>query len=132
MSVQYFVVHDGTGRILRAGACEEIDVSRQAMDPGESVLTADVWVDQASSYVLGGALAPRPACPITALVAGRTITVSGVPLGCVVHVVGMVKADIINDAADGVVAITVPVGGFYEVYADPFPALPYAARFIIA
>jgi len=120
-----FVIYDpASGRILQTGMNGSVEPVLLEGDP-RVLLKTDDAVDGPTNYIAAGVVTPRPACPVSASLAGKVLTLSGVPLGAVVTVRGPIDADVTQDAADGGLQLTFPAGGKYFVRCDPFPALPW-------
>lgn len=101
MEKQYVVYDSLSGKILRAGRCEDEDLEQQA-GAGEAIVegAADLWSD----YVISGAIQPRPACPVT--VDGMTLR--GVPAPCKI-LIGDESFDCLTDSA----RLALPPGRHY-------------------
>jgi hypothetical protein len=128
--IQPFIAYQATGRITRWGYVQDTDLPRQSA-PGLTFLAADAAARPATHYVTGGAVTPRPACPVSASAAGLTITLTGVPLGASMSLSGDVTYSATNTDATGHVALVLADPGHYSVAVDCFPAQNFTQDFAL-
>jgi len=128
--VKSFLIHDATGRILRCGVCPDADLEYQARD-GETLLEAPM-TDGNANYVEAGEIVPRAACPIVATLAGRVVTLSGMPVGAVINIDGEAIESITQSDPSGELEVTLPAAGNYRFACSLFPALSYSQEFVVS
>lgn len=126
------VVHNPTtGQIMRTAWVTESEAALQAK-PGEAVLVLDAGdqILELTSWVDGGALASRPAMPVSidrSEIAADGVdeaTVTGVPPGATVEMAGKPGAPVAVD--DGEVVFSTPVAGEHRLIVRAFPFLDWS------
>lgn len=124
-----FIGYDSSGRITVVGGCQLADLAHQSM-PGVTYLQAAGTETQDDHYVTGGVIAARPACPISASLAARVVTLTGVPIGTLWIVSGANGLTSgTTDAATMTFTFTGP--GTFKLFVDCFPAQDFNQEFTV-
>ena len=110
------VIYNATGRILRSVQCPESLAALQCRD-GERALEGTA--DDAREYVTDGEITPRPAMPVTLVVAGLTAALT-LPDPCSLIVQGA-RHEVIGGAAE----LVLELPGAYPVRVEAWPYLDY-------
>lgn len=117
-----FTVYDSAGRILRSGQCQEECLGAQA-GQGESVLPVESH--DLTHYVSGDTVLDRPAIQVTLSAntvpadGASEVTLSGVPAGAAVKVLGPVQNAGVADGSP--ITLTFAIRGDYEILLSLFP-----------
>lgn len=121
MSVTYVVYEPADGRILRAG---EAPSPEAAALQGDQVLIVEAPARalDATHYVAGEALVPRPEMTVPAAVeaaAGTPVEIAGLPVPSTVEIDGERYG-----IEDGALTLTLDVPGKYTLRFEAFPHRP--------
>ena len=127
--MQPFVAYIASGRIVLYGSVMDTDLALQS-GPGMTFLSSDASARGKTHYVLAGAVVSRPACPISAAVVGRVVTLTGVPVGAAYAITGDAELDGVAD--DATLALTFGAAGTYSLFVDCFPAQDFTQGFTLA
>jgi hypothetical protein len=137
---QYYAVYlKATGQIVRAvvvGDGAPVPGSVPPTDEpdfGALEMSAAEFEFWALRYVTGDppAIAPRPPSPVKGAKDGDTITLSDVPIGSMITVVGANNYIAKAEDASGIVVLPFHGPGRYNLHVESFPALEYRATFDI-
>lgn len=114
-----FVVYDSeTGRILRAGSCQEIDFELQVMADNEAVVEAACTLDV--DYVVASVVTPRPVSGLVdvTLDVDEDLVIPDLPIGTVVFV-DEIEAGTLTAPS---LTISFPAPGIWKLSLEcPFP-----------
>jgi len=131
---KYVLYEDGTGRIVIYGHARDIledggaSMAAQAQ-AGQTALAVSAIPNPATQYVVDSQIVARPDCPVTASVAGRVVTLTGVPVGAPWSISGTGLSGI----ADGnTLVVTFEAPGVYTILVGCFPAIDFQQEFTIA
>ena len=123
-----FVIHNAAGRIIQTGSVIEAMLDLQA-DPDNDRFLLEGTANLATDWVTAGNITRRPEMPCTvsgtsAPADGRTVvTLSGVPAGASLRVVGPSSASGVADGSD--IALTFALVGRYSVSLELFPYIDF-------
>ena len=121
-----FVVYDEeTGRILRAGSCQEIDVELQVMADNEAVVEASCQLNV--DYVEDSVITPRPVSGLVdvTLDVDEDLVVPDLPIGTVVFV-DEIEAGTLTAPS---LTISFPTAGIWKLSVEcPFPWISSACE----
>ena len=134
MTQTTFVGYDtATGRVRWTGSCDSAYVANQPFGSGQAVIDTGSPnpVDQNANYISGGAVTAKAACPVSASVAGRVVTLTGVPSGAAYTIGGAATLTGTADAT-GTLALTFGAAGMYTVAVTCFPAVDYSGSFTLS
>jgi hypothetical protein len=123
-----FLAYAADGRIGIIGSCVLSDLALQSA-PGLTYAIGTGAETQDAHYVSGGTVLARPACPVSASLAARVVTLTGVPIGAPWVVSGPGRASGTTDAATMVFSFTGP--GTFALFVDCFPAQDFNQEFTV-
>jgi hypothetical protein len=119
-----FLIYNEAGQIIQTGAVIEAMLPLQA-DPENGRFMLEGVANHELDFVVAGEVRPRPSMPcrssaVTVPADGHTtITLTGVPVGAAVRIVGPTAASGSADGADIVLTFALP--GQYTVLLELFP-----------
>lgn len=128
--VSYLTYQLTTGQITWVGTCQDSQLLTMG-GPGLGVLSGEGKVEPSLYYIAGGVLTERPQFSINSTVQGNKLTLTNVPYGAAVKILGNALQTIVQDSADLIMEITMPQAGRYVVRVILFPYREWIEEFNI-
>lgn len=126
-----FIVYQMSGKILRAGTCQDILLTKQVSNPGESSIEGSCSLD--FDYILAGQVVSRPMQAIlldkTTLTANGidSIAITGAPIGANFTAMNQATKETITGIIDGTDSFSTTIEGTYDITISLFPYLDFKA-----
>ena len=118
----YVIYEILSGRIVRLGACPDIDFDRQYVPMGHKILDTNLLINSKEYYILNDKITPRPKLDIsidkTQVNADGvdTVKITNIPTGATIMISGATYT-----IDDGIAELTFQNPGIYQIRISRFP-----------
>jgi len=124
----HYLIYNPSGQIISGIGID--DIINYPIPAGfAAIVSASGDEDGSTFYINAGSITPRPSCPVTAGVAGLTVTCTGCPDGQPYAITGDAVSYGTTDAATMIFVF--PSSGNYTLSIACFPAQDFAQVFAL-